>query len=214
MLVHSSISVFQHKVRKRTFGRTNPGTFEQFASVEEDALQYCWSVAIKQNYWQLTCAGSTDLKSGRRWTAQHTCLLLSRSWAGDPIASCWPVRSSYAAGDGAHVALAYQCGDKRRPPASSHLHPVHVPPWFKWHVTEKRADQASFTEGSSNQKDSYFPIKQIVAEVASAASCCQMSHGSTSKSLNTQCAPDANKAHPIVVTSCACTLWNPVINKA
>jgi hypothetical protein len=50
MLVHSSISVFQHKVPKRTFGRTNPGTLEQFASVEEDALQYCWSVAIKQNY--------------------------------------------------------------------------------------------------------------------------------------------------------------------
>lgn len=41
MLVHSSISVFQHKVPKRTFGRTNPGTLEQFASVEEDALQYC-----------------------------------------------------------------------------------------------------------------------------------------------------------------------------
>lgn len=30
MLVHSSISVFQHKVHKRTFGRTNPGTLEQF----------------------------------------------------------------------------------------------------------------------------------------------------------------------------------------
>jgi hypothetical protein len=71
------------------------------------------------------------------------------------------------------------------------LHPVHVSPWFKWRVTEKRADQASFTEGSSNQKDSYF----TKAEVASAASCCQVSRARMvplANLFNTQCTPEAN----------------------